>query len=202
MEKLTNRDSNESRATPIAPNNEQTRNDSSPHIISMMLSTWSEISRSTRHQAPTWLLPWRTWIAFPMLLNIRTFEPTYGRIWSRPWDRPLLGSKGFKPYPIRRSPPTRLITAAPHRDLVGTVVAVHLPTIEGRAPVTTIVVGTLAVTMIKDVDVVKWWTRIGIYGTTSPLRMPANASTGALWNEWYMKTCDALSTMQHMAPPA
>jgi len=101
---------------------------------------------STRHQAPTWPSSWQTWIAFPMPPNIRTFGPIYGRIWSRPWDRPLLYSKGFKPSPIRRSPPTRLSTAAPHHDPVGTVIAVHLPIIEGRTLDATTAVSTRAVT--------------------------------------------------------
>jgi len=38
---------------------------------------------------------------------------------------------------------------------VGTVVAIHLPIIEERTLVATIVVGKPAVTMIKDVDVVR-----------------------------------------------
>jgi len=46
------------------------------------------------------------------------------------------------------------IAAAPHRDLVGTIVAVHLSIIEGGTPIATIVVGTLAATTNKDADVV------------------------------------------------
>ena len=42
-----------------------------------------------------------------------------------------------------------------HRDLVGTIVAVHLSIIEGRTPVTTIVVGMLVVTTNKDADMVR-----------------------------------------------
>jgi hypothetical protein len=38
---------------------------------------------------------------------------------------------------------------------VGTIVAVHLSTIEGRTPIVTIVVGTLTVTTNKGVDVVR-----------------------------------------------
>jgi hypothetical protein len=38
---------------------------------------------------------------------------------------------------------------------VGTVVAIHLPIIEGRKPVATTVVGMPAVTTNKDADVVK-----------------------------------------------
>jgi len=38
---------------------------------------------------------------------------------------------------------------------VGTVIAVHLSIIEGRTPITTIVVRTLAVTTNKDADVVR-----------------------------------------------
>jgi len=38
---------------------------------------------------------------------------------------------------------------------VDAVVAVHLPIIEGRIPIATIVVGTPAATTIKDVDVVR-----------------------------------------------
>jgi hypothetical protein len=38
---------------------------------------------------------------------------------------------------------------------VGTIVAVHLSIIEGRTPVATIVVGMLAVTTNKDMDVVR-----------------------------------------------
>jgi len=85
---------------------------------------------------------------------------------------------------------------------VGTVVAVHLSIIEGRTPIATSVVGTLAVTMNKDADVVRRCAKTEIYDTTSLLRMFASASTGALWNKQYMKTCDASSTMQHMAPRA
>jgi len=50
---------------------------------------------------------------------------------------------------------TRFIAAAPRRDPVDTVVAVHLSIIKGRTPIATIIVRTLAVTMNKDAGVVR-----------------------------------------------
>ena len=58
--KPTTKDSNASSATPTEPNDKQTRSDNSPQTTLAMLSTWSEISSSTRHQALMWLSPWQT----------------------------------------------------------------------------------------------------------------------------------------------
>ena len=116
------------------------------------------------------------------------------------WDRPQLYSKGSKPSPTQRPPPTRLIVAGPHHDPAGIVVAVRPSTTAGRTPIATTVVGTLEITTSKDVDMIMRWTKIETYGKTSLIRMLASASTGALPIERYMKTCDASSTMQLMAP--
>jgi len=64
----------------------------------------------------------------------------------------------------------------------------------------TTVVRTLAITTSRDVDVIRRWTKTGTYGKTSLIGMLVSASTGALLIERYMKTCDASSTMQLMAP--
>jgi len=72
----------------------------------------------------------------------------------------------------------------------------------GRTPITTTVVGTLTITTNRDVDMIRRWTKTRTYGKTSLIGMLASASTGALLIEWYMKTCDASSTMQLTAPLA
>ena len=69
-----------SSATPIALNNEQTKNsDNWSRITSTTLSTWWGTSRCSRHQALTWLSPWRTSIDSQTPQNTRVFGPTYGR---------------------------------------------------------------------------------------------------------------------------
>ena len=59
-EKQTSRGSSANSATLTAPDDAWTRNTNSHHITSPTLSIWSGISQSTKHQAPTWLLPWPT----------------------------------------------------------------------------------------------------------------------------------------------
>jgi len=113
----------------------------------------------------------------------------------------LIAAKGSKPSPTRRFPPTRLIAAGLHHDTAGAIIAAPL-TVAGRTRDTTTVVRTRAVTASRCAGVVRKSTRTGIYDTTSLLRTPTIASTGALRKERYTKTCDALSTMQHMALPA
>ena len=138
----------------------------------------------------------------PEYQDVWSNDPTYGHIWSPRWDKLLLCSKGSKPSPIRRSPPTRLIAAEPHRDPADIVVVVCPSTIAGRTPIATTVVGTLAITTNKDMDVVTSWTKTRTYDKTYLIGMPASASTGALLIEQYTKTCDTSSTMQPMAPLA
>ena len=59
-ERQTTRSSSENSATPIELGDARMRNGNLRRITSVTLSTWSEISESTKCQVLTWLLLWQT----------------------------------------------------------------------------------------------------------------------------------------------
>ena len=60
MERQTIRGNSANSAIPTVLGDVRTRNDNSRHITSAMLSTWSEINKSTKRQVLTCLLLWQT----------------------------------------------------------------------------------------------------------------------------------------------
>ena len=58
--KPMNRDNSANSAMPTVPNDKQMRIGNSSQTTLAMLSTWSEISKSTKHQALMWPSPWQT----------------------------------------------------------------------------------------------------------------------------------------------
>jgi hypothetical protein len=79
-EKQMSRSSSANSAMPIVLGGARMRNGNSRRITSAMLSTWSEISQSTRRQALKWLLLWQTWTDSLILLSARASDPVYEHI--------------------------------------------------------------------------------------------------------------------------
>ena len=78
--KQTSRNNSANSATLIVLGGAQMKNGNSRRTTLVMLSTRSEISQSTRRQAPTWLSPWRIWTDSLIPRSARVSDPAYEHI--------------------------------------------------------------------------------------------------------------------------